>query len=77
MHESGHWTFGELTGNEMILSLNNFTPESGHFKNEFQALLSAMGGPLFTILLAVIFLVVTRKTKSIYAYSIVFMAVFS
>jgi len=45
--------------------------------NEFHDLLSAIGGPLFTILQAVIFLIVTKKTESIYAYTIVFIAVFS
>jgi hypothetical protein len=76
-HESGHWLFGELTGNDMTLSLNNSAPASGNFSNESQALWSSIGGPLFTILQAFIFLIVTRETGSIYAYSIVFMATFS
>ena len=76
-HEFGHWTFGELLGNTMTFSLNNSAPQSGHFMNESQALWSAIGGPLFTILQTAVFLIVTKKTKSIYAYSIVFMAVFS
>lgn len=76
-HEFGHWTLGELLGNDMTLSLNNSTPKSGHFINDSHALWSAIGGPLFTILQASIFLIITKKTKSIYAYSIVFIAVFS
>ena len=76
-HESGHWTLGELMGNNMTISLNNSAPESGHFINEFDALLSAIGGRLFTILQASVFLIVTKKTRSVYAYSIVFMAVYS
>jgi hypothetical protein len=76
-HESGHWMPGELLGNEMTLSLNNSAPKSGNFLKDSHALWSAIGGPAFTILQALIFLVITKKTKSIYAYSFVFVAVFS
>jgi len=27
-HEFGHWTFGELSGTDMTLSLNNSTPQN-------------------------------------------------
>lgn len=76
-HESGHWTLGELTGNEMMMSLNNSAPKSGYFINDTGALWSAIGGPLFTIIEAFIFLVITWFTKSIYAYSVTFFAGFS
>jgi hypothetical protein len=76
-HESGHWAFGELMGNEMTLSLNNSTPKSGHFIREFHSLVSAMGGPLFTILQALILMIITKLTASVYAYAMVFMAAFS
>ncbi|MBI9070861.1 MAG: hypothetical protein JEY94_04650 [Melioribacteraceae bacterium] len=76
-HEFGHWTLGELLGNDMTLSLNNSTPKSGHFINESDALWSAIGGPIFTITQGLIFLLITWKTKSSIAYSIIFFAVFS
>jgi len=76
-HEFGHWTFGELLGNDMTLSLNNSTPRNGHFINDSSALWSAIGGPVFTIIQGLIFLLFTWLTKSIYAYSIAFFAVFS
>jgi hypothetical protein len=76
-HEFGHWTFGELLGNDMTLSLNNSSPQNGHFIDDSDALWSAIGGPVFTILQGLIFLLLTWLTKSIYAYSIVFFAVFS
>ncbi len=76
-HEFGHWTFGELLGNDMTLSLNNSAPKNGHFINDSDALWSAIGGPGFTILQGLIFLLLTWLTKSIYAYSITFFAVFS
>ena len=76
-HEFGHWTFGELSGNDMTISLNNSAPRNGHFINDSDALWSAIGGPLFTIIQALVFLLITWRTKSIYAYSIMFFAVFS
>ena len=76
-HEFGHWTFGELFGNDMRIGLNNVTPKSGYFIKESHALWSAIGGPLFTIIQALVFLFITWKTKSIYAYSVVFFAIFS
>lgn len=76
-HEFGHWTFGELLGNDMTLSLNNSAPQSGQFISESDALWSAIGGPLFTILQGLIFLLITWKTKSSISYSIAFFAVFS
>jgi len=76
-HEFGHWVLGELLGNDMTLRLNNSAPESGYFINDSSALWSAIGGPLFTILQALLFLFITWITKSIYTYSISFFAVFS
>jgi hypothetical protein len=76
-HEFGHWISGELLGNDMTLSLNNSAPISGYFINDSHALWSAIGGPVFTIIQALIFLLITWITKSIYFYSIAFFAVFS
>ena len=76
-HEFGHWMLGELLGNDMTLHLNNSAPKSGYFINESHALWSAIGGPGFTILQAFIFLLITWVTKSMYAYSFAFFAVFS
>lgn len=77
-HEFGHWTFGELSGNDMTLSLNNSAPQNGqNYINDSDALWSAIGGPIFTILQGLIFLLLTWLTKSIYAYSLTFFPVFS
>jgi hypothetical protein len=76
-HEFGHWSAGEFLGNDMTLSLNNSAPKSGYFINDSHELWSAIGGPAFTVLQAIIFFIFLRKTKSVYAYSIVFFAVFS
>lgn len=42
-HESGHWIFGELSGNDMTMGLNSAYPQSGYFMNESGALWSAIG----------------------------------
>ncbi|MBK6963184.1 MAG: hypothetical protein IPH20_04400 [Bacteroidales bacterium] len=76
-HESGHWLSGELSGNDMTISLNNSSPASGFYLDESHALWSAAGGPLFTIIQALVFLWITWITKSIYAYAFAFFAVFS
>ncbi|MCU0415005.1 MAG: hypothetical protein MUE91_11500, partial [Ignavibacteriaceae bacterium] len=73
-HEFGHWLVGELLGNKMLYSLNNVTTASEKYLHETDALFSSMGGPAFTILQAIIFLIVIEKTKSIYAYPVVFFA---
>lgn len=76
-HESGHWLLGELAGNDMVLSLNCSAPKSGTFLSTSDALLSAIGGPLFTILQALAFLIVILITRSVYAYTVTFFAGFS
>lgn len=75
-HEFGHWIVGEMLGNDMIMSLNDAGPRSETFIDESHALYSAMGGPAFSILQAMIFLLIIEKTKSIYVYPAVFFAAF-
>jgi len=75
-HEFGHWIVGELLGNKMLLSLNNSAPLSGNYLHKNDNLFVLMGGPAFTILQAIIFLIIIEKTGSIYAYPAVFFAGF-
>ena len=75
-HEFGHWIVGELLGNKMLYSLNNVTPLSGSYIHNSDSLLVRMGGPAFTVLQAIIFLIIIEKTKSIYVYLVVFLAGF-
>ena len=76
-HEFGHWITGEMLGNDMVLSLNNATARSGYYIDQTHDLYISMGGPIFTILQAILFLVLIEITKSIYAYPFVFFAAFS
>lgn len=76
-HEFGHWIAGEILGNNMVMSLNNANVRSGNYLEKSHELYISMGGPIFTILQAIIFLLIIEKTKSFYAYPFVFFAAFS
>lgn len=71
-HEFGHWIIGEILGNDMIYSLNYVWPKEGHYLNESHNLYVSMGGPAFTMLLAVIALSVLEKHPTIYIYPVLF-----
>ena len=62
-HEFGHWIGGEVFGNRMTFSLNNVTPQSGFFIEASHQLYSSIGGPLFTIVLSLVFLLIIEKYK--------------
>jgi len=71
-HECGHWLAGTLLGYEMAMDLNGTWVKNGHFINESNALLFCMGGPAFTILQAVIALVIVEKTKKLLVFPFLF-----
>jgi hypothetical protein len=75
-HEFGHWSVGEVLGNSMTYSLNNVSPQSGQYSNPDQALWVTLGGPAFTVLLALMFLLVIRIYKVLWAYTFVFFQFF-
>ncbi|HCY74396.1 MAG TPA: hypothetical protein DHV28_00610 [Ignavibacteriales bacterium] len=71
-HELGHWSVGEILGNDMIYSLNYVWPRTGHYLSESHNLYVSIGGPAFTILLAVVSLLILEKYSTIYAYPFLF-----
>lgn len=71
-HEFGHWIVGVFLGNDMIYSLNYVWPRSGHYLNESHNLYVSLGGPAFTILLALISLFILEKYSTVYAYPVLF-----
>lgn len=75
-HEFGHWIVGEFLGNDMFYSLNYVWPKSGQYIDPGHDLYVSIGGPAFTILLALIFLLIIEKYKTIYAYPVVFFQFF-
>ncbi len=71
-HEFGHWIVGEILGNDMTYSLNYVFPKDGNYLNESHNLYVSMGGPAFTILLALASLIILEKYSTIYAYPVLF-----
>jgi len=71
-HEFGHWIVGEILGNDMVYSLNYVWPRDGHYLNESHNLYVSIGGPAFTILLAVAALLILEKYSTLYAYPVLF-----
>ena len=76
-HEFGHWTIGEILGNSMTFSLNNVSPQSGQYIYSTHSLWVCLGGPVFTFLLALIFLLIIKIYKKAWAYPFVFFQFFS
>jgi hypothetical protein len=71
-HEFGHWIIGEVLGNKMIYSLNFVWPEEGHYLYESHNLYVSIGGPAFTILLAIVSLLILEKYATIYVFPVLF-----
>lgn len=71
-HEFGHWIIGEILGNDMIYSLNYVWSKNGHYISANHNLYVLIGGPAFTIFLAILFLLIIEKFATIYAYPFVF-----
>ena len=76
-HEFGHWSIGEILGNDMAYSLNWVWPKSGQYINTEHGLFVSIGGPAFTILQALIALIVIEKFRTVYAYPFLFFPFFS
>ena len=75
-HEFGHWIVGEALGNNMAYSQNNVWPQSGQYISASHEVYVSSGGPAFTILLSLLFLLIIEKYKTIYAYPVVFFQMF-
>ncbi len=75
-HELGHWVIGEVLGNSMVYSLNYVWPMNGRYINDSQEVFILIGGPVFTILLSILSLLVIERYKTIYAYPFVFFQMF-
>jgi hypothetical protein len=76
-HELGHWSIGEILGNDMVYSLNWVWPKNGQYLSPEHGLYVRLGGPAFSILQALIALIVIEKFRTLYAYPFLFFAFFS
>jgi hypothetical protein len=75
-HEFGHWIVGEILGNNMAYSLNYVWPKNGHYIEVSHDLYVSIGGPAFTILQSIIFLMILGKYRTIYIYPFIFFPMF-
>jgi hypothetical protein len=76
-HELGHWSVGELLGNEMAYSLNYAWPKSGGYVHASDGVLVSMGGPAFSIVQSLIALLIIEKYRTLNAYPFAFFPMFS
>jgi hypothetical protein len=76
-HEFGHWTVGEILGNQMAYSLNGAWPKSGHYLHATDDLYASVGGPAFSILQSIYALLIIEKHRTLYAYPVAFFPMFS
>ncbi len=76
-HELGHWSVGELLGNEMAYSLNYAWPKSGDYLRASDGVLVSMGGPAFSILQSLIALLTIEKFRPLNAYPFAFFPMFN
>ncbi len=75
-HEFGHWIMGKSLGYDTVITLNSFRIKSEQILSSREIVLMNLGGPLFTIIQAIIFMIIIEKYKTIYAYPFVFFPVF-
>jgi hypothetical protein len=76
-HELGHWSVGELLGNEMAYSLNYAWPKSGSYVHASDGVLASMGGPAFSIVQSLIALLIIERYRTLNAYPFAFFPMFS
>jgi len=76
-HEFGHWLVGTLLGNPMSMSLNFAWPTSGQYLEEWHSPAVSLGGPGFSILMALAALIVIKRYRTVYVYPFLFFPLFS
>ncbi len=76
-HEFGHWIVGEILGNDMIYSLNYVWPKVGAYVLPGNELYVSLGGPAFSVLQAVIALLIIERSMALYAYPFAFFPMFN
>ena len=71
-HEFGHWIIGEILGNKMAMSLNGTHPISGNYAHAWNRIFVLIGGPLFTLIQALVFLFLIKKFRNNLLYPFLF-----
>ena len=74
LHEGGHWGMGKILGYDMWIKINSVGLASGEYSAEWHRQLVGAGGPLMTIIQAIIAFIIVRKHKAISAFAFLFAA---
>lgn len=75
-HEFAHWCVGEILGNEMVMTLNTCYPKSGRYLADWHSMAISAAGPLVTILQALIFYFLLKKSNSSVLFSFLLTALY-
>ena len=73
-HELAHWAAGELLGNKMGMSLNSTYPVSGSYIKSWHQIVIDAAGPMLTILQAIVFYLIVKRTGNKMWYPFLLMA---
>ncbi len=76
-HEFGHWSAGEILGNRMVYTMNYVWPKDGRYLLASHDLYVSIGGPGFSVLQAVIALLIIERLKTLYVYPFAFFPMFN
>ncbi|MGD0537658.1 MAG: hypothetical protein ABSC03_08430 [Verrucomicrobiota bacterium] len=76
-HEFGHWLVGTILGNQMSMSLDGTWPTSGGYHQEWHSPAVGIGGPAFSILMALIAFIFVEKRRTVFAFPFLFFPLFS
>ncbi len=74
LHEAGHWAMGEVLGYDMWVNINSAGLARGEYSPVWHKYLVAAGGPLVTVIQAVIAFVCVRRYQAIAAFAFLFAA---
>ena len=76
-HEFGHWGVGEILGNSMLYSMNIVTPRDGSYLHTGDDVWVSLGGPGFSLLQALLALLIIERWRTLYAYPFAFFPMFN
>ena len=74
LHEFAHWLAGEILGNEMHMTLNSSSPIEEGYKKSWHATLISSAGPVITLLQAIVFYGLLKKTGNYLLFPFLFTA---
>ena len=71
-HELTHFITGEILDYTMKMTLNSASPVNENFTNSLHENIVSISGPVFTIIQAIVFYLIIKKTKNYLLYPFLF-----